>query len=394
MHCIRSVQLVLLDRILESAWVTFDSGKVVAFGQGEPPQSVGSTDGGNLYLAPGFIDTHVHGGNGADFLDGTPEAFLTVADYHLSQGTTSICPTLATATYEHIKSVVESWDKVKDRSAARLLSVHLEGPHLAASKAGAQDPKLLRPATDNDIGWLVENASRIAQMTVAPELPNALKLIESATKAGIVISAGHTESREQEIRAGLDHGVTKVTHLFNAMTYAAKSGLFRQAGLAEYALVEDRLSCELIADGFHAEPVLMKLAYQSKGPNRLALVSDALAGTGLPVGSKFMLGKLHCKVAEGYCALADGSALAGSATRLVDQVRIMATSVGVPLVDAFRMASHTPAKLLGVADRYGVIAPGHAADFVRLDSKFQVHDVWVSGKIVHSATNRATHGNP
>jgi N-acetylglucosamine-6-phosphate deacetylase len=164
------------------------------------------------------------------------------------------------------------------------------------------------------------------------------------------------------------------------MTFAEKRGLFRVAGLAEYALMEDRLSCEIIADGVHVEPVLLKLAYQSKGAGRLALISDALAGTGLPVGSEFMLGTLRAKVGERYCLLADGSALAGSATRMMDQVRIMAEYVSVPLHEAIRMATHTPARLLGHHSHFGAIAPGYAADLVRFDAKFQVHDVWVGGE--------------
>lgn len=380
MRCIYRVRLILLDSILENAWIAFEAGKITAFGQGTPPEAADCTDGGGLYLAPGFIDTHVHGGNGSDFLDGTPEAFLTIADYHLSQGTTTLCPTLATATYERIKEVLDTWDKVRNRSTARLQPVHLEGPHLAVTKAGAQDPKLLRPATDHDIAWLVENASRISQMTLAPELPNAQNLIERCAKAGIVMSAGHTEAREQEVRANLSRGLTKVTHLFNAMSYAAKSGLFRVAGLAEYALVEDNLSCELIADSFHVTNTLMKLAYRTKGPGKLALISDALAGTGLPVGSRFMLGELPCKVGDGFCLLADGSALAGSATRSIDQVRIMHQSVGVPLFDAVRMATHTPARLLGIDGQYGAIDRNKMADFVLFDEDFRVGSVWVGGE--------------
>lgn len=385
MECIHPVRLVLLDSVLENAWITFEGGRIAAYGQGAPPASAHCTDGKDLYLAPGLIDTHVHGGNGSDFLDGAPEAFLTVADYHLSQGTTTLCPTLATTTYEKIATALNIWTQVRDRSIAHLHGLHLEGPHLAASKAGAQDPALLCAATDENIGWLVENAAGIAQMTAAPELPNAQNLIEKCANAGIVMSAGHTEAREREMRAGLDRGLSKVTHLFNAMSYAAKSGLFRQAGLAECALVEDRLTCELIADGFHVADTLMKLAYRCKGPGKLTLISDALAGTGLPVGSEFMLGKLTCKVGEGYCMLADGSALAGSATRSIDQVRIMNRSVGVPLPEAVRMATHTPAKLLGIEDRCGIIEQNRAADFVAFDAEFRVQSVWVGGKLVHSA---------
>ena len=377
---ISSLRLILPERTLENAWISFESGTIRNFGQGQAPNSASSVDGGDCFLAPGFIDTHVHGGNGSDFLDATPEAFRTIADYHLSRGTTALCPTLATTTYEHIAATLDVWSKVKDSCTARLFPVHLEGPHLAATKAGAQDPALLRPAAEADIAFLLANASRIAQMTVAPELPNARALIRRCAEAGIILSAGHTEAREETVRTSLSEGLTKVTHLFNAMTYAAKTGLLRQPGLAEYALIEDRLGCELIADGFHVARTLMKLAVRTKGAGRLALISDALAGTGLPVGSTFTLGALQCRVADGFCELADGTALAGSATTLMDQVRILYDTVQVPLVDAVRMATETPARLLRVDARYGSLAPGKAADFVQFDDKFRVLAVWVSGQ--------------
>jgi N-acetylglucosamine-6-phosphate deacetylase len=374
-----SVQLILADEILKNAWIRFDGGTILDFGTGAAPDGSEATNGAGLFLAPGFVDTHVHGGGGADFLDATPEAFHTITKYHLSQGTTAISPTLATTTYARMQAVLDVWSTVRDQVKARLLPVHLEGPHLAATKAGAQDPKLFSAATDENIGWLVENAARISQMTVAPELPNALKLIERTTRAGIVMSAGHSEAREQAVCAGMNAGLSKVTHLFNAMTYAAKNGLFREAGLAEYALAEERLGCELIADGFHAAPTFMKLAIRSKGPEKIALISDALAGTGLPVGTTFMLGSLRCRVAEGVCTLADGSALAGSATTLMDQVRVLHRRLDVPLAQAVRMASLTPASLVGVSDRYGSIARGKAADFVQFDDELRIKAVWVNG---------------
>jgi N-acetylglucosamine-6-phosphate deacetylase len=169
------------------------------------------------------------------------------------------------------------------------------------------------------------------------------------------------------------------------MTYAAKNGLFRQAGLAEYALTNDALGCELIADGFHASPTFIRLALRTKGPARIALISDALAGTGLPVGTNFMLGSLKCRVAEGVCTLADGSALSGSATTLIDQVRILHKRMQVPLYEAVRMASLTPASLLHVDRQYGSLEGGKAADFVQFDDELKIRAVWVKGERVSEA---------
>ena len=380
-----SVRLILPERLLENAWIRFDETGILDFGEDAAPGEAEQVDGRGLFLGPGLIDTHVHGGAGYDFLDGTAEAFQAIARYHLSHGTTALCPTFATTTYRRVGEVLEVWSKVRDDCVAHIFGVHLEGPHLAISKAGAHDPKLLSAPSDRDIDWLAENTKRIAQMTIAPELPNALELIERCSSSGMILSAGHTEAREKIVRAAIGRGASKVTHLFNAMTYAGKAGLFREPGLAEYALIEDRLICELIADGFHARPSFMRLAIRCKGPDKLALVSDALAGAGLPVGTEFMLGSLRCKVGEGYCMLADGSALSGSATNLMDHVRILHETVRVPIPDAVRMASATPARILGIDDRYGSIARGHAADLVQFDSKFKVQTVWISGKRVSNA---------
>jgi N-acetylglucosamine-6-phosphate deacetylase len=381
MQGIRSVKLVIPTQVLDDAWVRFENGIIVDLGQGSPPAGE-FFDGEAQYLAPGLIDLHVHGGAGADFLDNTEDAFARIGNFHLSGGTTALCPTLATTTYPHIAAVTQTYDAVRTKLGINLLPLHLEGPHLAPAKAGAQDPRLLTPATRQNIDWLVGNSGSISQMTIAPELPNSIELIARAAEAGICMSLGHTEASEEQAAQALQHGARKVTHLFNAMSSASKKGLFRQAGLAEYALTEDALTCELIGDGFHVSPTLVKMAFRCKGPQRIALVSDALAGAGLPPGAKFSLGALPCRVEEGYCALADGSALSGSATRLIDQVRTMVQKVGLPIADAVQMASGSPAAVLGIQHLRGSVAPGLAADLVRFDDDFNVQNVWVAGKSV------------
>jgi N-acetylglucosamine-6-phosphate deacetylase len=338
-------------------------------------------DANGCYLAPGFIDLHVHGGNGSDFLDATPAAFVNAADFHLSGGTTSIAPTAATTTYDHFDSFLSAWETAKKISKARLLPVHLEGPHLARAKAGAQNPKLMSAPGAKERNWILSRARSISQMTIAPELPGALELIETATKAGVIMSAGHTEATGEQVRAAVAVGLRKVTHLFNAMSSASKRGLFRQAGTLEFALADTNIFCELIADGFHVSATLLKLAYRAKGPGRITLVSDALAGAGLPEGTSFRLGDLPCKVGPGYALLEDESALAGSLARVIDLVRTITEQAEVPLFDAVRMASLTPATILGIDDRCGSIRPGKTADLVLFDDRFTVWRVWVAGKL-------------
>lgn len=377
---IHSVRLILPGDILPNGFVTFRDGRIDQIGDGAHPDA--TTDGHGRFLAPGFLDLHVHGGNGADFLDATPDAFCRAAQFHLEGGTTSLCPTLATATYEKFGAALDAFRTATSRAPSRLLPLHLEGPHLAHAKAGAQDPQLLITPEEKHIRWLEQHAEYISQVTVAPEISNALRFIERASDAGIRVSVGHSDATADQAAAGVALGATKVTHLFNAMSTSAKHGLFREAGLAEYALTDDRLTCEVIADGFHVPPVMIRMAFRAKGTQRMVLVSDALAGAGLPPGSEFRLGRLACVVDHGYCKLADGSALSGSATRLIDHVRFVTRKAGISLVDAVHMATKTPARVLGLAGDLGEIAPGCQADLVEFDEDVNVQRVWVGGRPV------------
>ena len=382
MRCIHNARLILPDRIADRAWLQIADEVIQVVGEGAPPDVHDRVDANGCYLAPGFIDLHVHGGGGSDFLDATAEAFLTAADFHLFGGTTAICPTAATTTYDHFESFLSAWESAKKSCQARLLPVHLEGPHLARAKAGAQNPKLMSPPGDKERAWILRRAQTISQMTIAPELPGALELIEAATKAGVTMSAGHTEATDEDMQAAIEAGLRKVTHLFNAMSSASKRKLFRQAGTLEYALANANIFCELVADGFHVSPTLLKLAYRAKGADRIALVSDSLAGAGLPEGTRFQLGEMACKVGPGYALLEDESALAGSLARMIDLVRTMSQQADVPLYDAVRMASLTPATILGVDDRFGSIKPHKTADLVLFDDRFAVQRVWVAGRLV------------
>jgi N-acetylglucosamine-6-phosphate deacetylase len=379
---IHNARVILEDQILNDAWVGFESGTITGIGQDSRIPINEGIDGQNFYLAPGFIDLHIHGGYGFDFLDSTAEEFAGAATFHLSGGTTSLCPTAATATYEKFEIVISRWQEAQPLTRCRLLPLHLEGPHLAPGKAGAQDPSLMRAPTKADIEWVLARTSAISQITIAPELPGALEFIAAVSGAGIRMSAGHTEADAEVMQKAVAAGLKKVTHLFNAMSSASKKGMFRQAGVLEYALAEQSLFCELVADGFHVVPTLMRMAYNAKGPDRIMLITDALAGAGKPVGYEFQLGRLKCKVGQGYGMLADGSALAGSMARAIDLVQQMTKLVGVPLLEAVRMASLTPARVLGREKQLGSIAKDKLADFVLFDDDFRVHRVWIGGEQV------------
>jgi N-acetylglucosamine-6-phosphate deacetylase len=229
---------------------------------------------------------------------------------------------------------------------------------------------------------LLEFAEVIRRFTLAPELPGALELIDQLRERNIAVSGGHSDASDKEARAGFEHGMRHVTHTFNGMSSARRRGIYREAGLLEFALSEPEIDCELIADGHHVSATLMKMLYRAKGPSGICLVTDATAGAGLGEGAHFSLSGLDCLVSDGVCLLADRSALAGSAARMIDLVRIAVKDVNVPLHEAVAMASANPARALGAKTK-GRLEMGADADFVVLSTDLEVLRTFVAGAEVY-----------
>ena len=229
---------------------------------------------------------------------------------------------------------------------------------------------------------LLAYAGGITQMTLAPELPGALELIEAVRAHGVVASGGHSDAWEEDAQAAFQRGMHQVTHLFNAMSGTRRRGVYRVAGLVEFALAEPAIRCELIADGHHVSPTLLKMAYRAKGADGICLITDASPGAGLPEGSAYRLGALDCVVRDGVGVTADGTALAGSTATMIRCVRNMVRLAGVPLDQAVRMASWTPACALGLRNQ-GRIATGAAADLVLLSPDLEVMATYVAGERVY-----------
>jgi N-acetylglucosamine-6-phosphate deacetylase len=330
------------------------------------------------YLAPGFIDLHIHGAVGRDTMEGSAKAFRAICDYHASGGTTSLLLTAATAP---IKTIVKVINAVRDcrSSISQIAGVHVEGPFISKAKAGAQRETLMRTPTPKTYAALLECADVIRRMTLAPELPGAIVLIDELRERNIDPSGGHSDAWEEDARAAFEHGMRSVTHVFNCMSMSRRRGRDRVAGLLEFALSEPEIICELIADGHHVSPAMMKMLYRAKGPRGICLVTDATAGAGLPEGSKFSLYHNKCIVEGGVCLLADRSALAGSASRMIDLVRTMVTNVNVPLNEAVAMATDTPAYMIGLTTK-GQFKIGGDADLVVISPELEVVQTFVAGE--------------
>jgi len=363
-----------LDLVAENGMITAIRAQAAAVGE-----TIVDLEGN--YLAPGFIDLHVHGAMGRDTMQASTKAFRTICDYHASGGTTSLLLTTATAP---ISAIVKVAKKVRaSTSMKQIAGVHVEGPFISRAKPGAQRVTLIRKPTRKAYAPLLEYGDTIERMTLAPEVPGAIELIDDLRKHNIDPSGGHSDAWEEDARTAFEHGMRSVTHTFNCMSSTRRRGIDRVAGLLEFALSERDIICELIADGHHVSPTLMKMLYQAKGARGICLVTDATAGAGLPDGSAFSLYGNKCIVEGGVCLLADRSALAGSVSRMIDLVRTMVTRVNVPLHEAVAMATDTPAHAIGLSSK-GQFKIGGDADFVVISPELGVVRTFVGGEEIFS----------
>lgn len=345
-------------------------------GKPQPQEKV--VDLAGNYLAPGFVDVHVHGALGCDTMEASADAFRTICRYHASGGTTSLLLTTATAPISAIIKVIKKV-RATSPSIKQIAGIHVEGPFISKAKPGAQRLSLMRKPTPKAYAPLLECGDVIKRMTLAPELPGAITLIDELRKHNIDPSGGHSDAWEEDARTAFEHGMCSVTHTFNCMSTSRRRKVDRVAGLLEFALSEREIVCELIADGHHVSPTLMKMLYQAKGARGICLVTDATAGAGLPDGSKFSLYGRKCVVDGGVCLLADRSALAGSAARMIDLVRTMVMRVNVPLHEAVAMATDTPAHAIGLTTKGQFRIGGHA-DLVVISPTLEVVQTFAGGE--------------
>ncbi len=371
-------RLIFPDRIEEGLSLRTEDGRIAEIGPLIPARDDEVIDLQGDFLAPGFIDLHVHGAQGRDTMEGTAGAFRAICDYHAGGGTTSLLLTTVTAPLAEIGRVVQAIDSQVGK-ISQLRGAHVEGPFISPQKAGAQRAEFILEPRAELVEELLGNAGAIKRVTLAPELPGAPELIARLTNAGIASSGGHSAAWEEDARAGFERGMRQVTHTFNCMSSMRRREGERVAGLLEFALSESDIFCELIADGHHVGTTLMRMLYRAKGAAGICLVTDATAGAGLPNDSRFGLGQAECVVRDGACWVADGSALAGSAARMIDLVRRMIREVGVPVHEAVRMATETPARAMGWKNK-GPLEVGRDADLIVLSPELEVRRSWCGGQ--------------
>lgn len=384
-----NARVILPERILPSGDVRVLDGKITDVSEVAltPHGDEQLTNLAGNFIAPGFVDIHIHGALGRDTMEASAEAFETICRYHAAGGTTALALTTITATLDEILSVLRAVEKFRasEHDGALVLGAHIEGPYFSCEKPGAHRLGLLRNPERSEYEQILAHAGAITQMTLAPELPGALEFIDALREKGIRVSGGHSDAWDEDACAAFAHGMRQVTHTFNCMSSARRRGPYRVAGLLEFAMSEPEILCELIADGRHVAPTLMRMLYHAKGPDGIALVTDATAGAGLPEGAAFRLADIDCIVRDETGLTSDGAALAGSTANMIRLVRNMVELADVSLVEAIRMATLNPATALGIETRKGQLRAGADADFVILSSHLEVLQTFVAGRCVFSA---------
>ncbi len=341
-----------------------------------------------LIVAPGFIDLHVHGGRGADFMDATEEAFRTIGEYHVAGGTTSYLATTTTEPAEDILAAIDMAARCRDQriGPVEILGVHVEGPYMAPRRHGCHHPAFVRrPSRGENKGYL-DRASIVRRVTLAPEVPGVQDFIRELSRAGVLSSGGHSEATADEVRQAVDAGMGMVTHLFCAMSSVTKDGPFRIAGMLEATLLDDRLATELIADLKHVPRELLLLAFKAKAPEKVCFVTDAMRGAGMPDGT-YTFGSRRgtpAVVEDGVSRNLGNTGFASSTVRMIDLVRNGVEGLGMGLEASVRRASLVPAKILGAEGRKGTIEPGKDADLVllRTEPELEVRLTMVRGEVV------------
>lgn len=335
-----------------------------------------------MYVVPGGVEIHVHGGGGRDFMECTEDAFRAAVHTHMKHGTTSIFPTLSSSTVPMIQQAAETCTKLMEEKNSPILGLHLEGHYLNMKMAGGQIPENIKNPDPNEYIPIVEQYHCIKRWDAAPELPGAMQFGKYIAAKGILPSVAHTQAEFEDIRTAYEAGYTHATHFYNAMPGFHKRREYKYEGTVESIYLLDDMTVEVVADGIHVPPTILRLVYKIKGVERTCLITDALACADSDSKEAF---DPRVIIEDGVCKLADHSALAGSVATMDRLIRTVVQKAEIPLEDAVRMASETPARLMGVSDRTGTLQRGKDADIIILDRNLTVRAVWSMGNLVPAA---------
>jgi N-acetylglucosamine-6-phosphate deacetylase len=383
-------QLVLPDRVQRGAIVVVDGHiEEVLTADATLPTTLKVIDSGHGYISPGFVDLHVHGGLGGDFMDGTSEAFRNALRAHARHGTTRLAATTTVARHDQILATFDQARRFRrqpEPNGARVLGLHFYGPYFRYEARGAHPGAAIRPPVEHEFQQYLEYADDLVTATVAPELPGAKEFVLACAARGVRTNVGHSWATFEQMTEAVKWGVRHVDHLFCAMSDKSKLRQFQmypmQGGVLEATLYHDELTTEVIADGKHLDAGLLLLALKIKGPDRLALVTDSSRALDMPDGN-YLIGPLDggepLIKRDGVGLIPDGTALASSVAGMDEMVATFVRLTGRPVWEAIRMASLTPARIAGHDRDLGSLARGKRADILVLDHQLRPHRVFIDG---------------
>ncbi|WP_308638366.1 N-acetylglucosamine-6-phosphate deacetylase [Paenibacillus silvisoli] len=381
--CWRNAAIYTPEGIVSQGTLVVDgNGRIAAIGGPElaiaPDLQV--VDASGLLLLPGMIDVHIHGGNGCGVMAGEYEQLDGISRFHAAHGTTAFLATTTTAPLEQIKRALNEAAHAIQRgvSGAALVGIHLEGPYINEKRRGAQSKADIRTSTPAELEELFEAADRLIKLvTLAPEADGGLEAVRRFADWGVTVSAGHSDATYEEVAEAIRHGVRHTTHHFNGMSPLHH----REPGLAGAGLLLPELTTELICDGIHVHPAIVKLLFELKGPMRVCMITDAVECAGLPDGDYD-----DVTMRDGHIYLKDGSSLAGSSLTMIQALRNAIRFTGYPLEKLLPSFTQVPARQIGMDDRKGSLQPGKDADFILVDPDLNVCLTVVGGKTVYRRT--------
>ena len=381
-------KVILTDRIIPHGTVLVENGIIIGVEEGNVECSDAlEIDAKGNYISPGVIDIHVHGGGGHDFMDGTEEAFLKVAEIHAQHGTTSIMPTTLTAEKADILHTLDIYEQanINNKKGASFIGLHLEGPYFSMEQRGAQDPKYIRDPEPAEYMEILSHSTSIKRWSAAPERKGAIEFGKVLCERGILPSMAHTDAIYEEAKNAYDNGYTLLTHFYSAMSGVTRKNAYRYAGVIEAGYLHDELDVEIIADGIHLPAPLLKLIYKIKGADHTALITDAMRGAGMPQGES-ILGNINNGIKVilegGVAKMPDRSSFAGSVALADRLVRTMINMGEVPLVDAIKMITATPARIMKLSDKIGRLKKGMDADILVFNQHIEMQSIFIKGNQV------------
>ena len=384
-------RIITPEKIIENGSVVISEGVITEIGDKEINSKADRIlDAEGNFISPGFIDIHVHGGGGSDFMDGTVRDFLTIAETHLQYGSTALVPTTLTAEKEDLLHILDIYREASKQNVngAQFLGMHIEGPYFSMNQKGAQDARYIRKPDEKEYSDIIQKAGDIiVRWSAAPELEGAMDFGKYLKVHQILPAIAHTDAVYEDVIKAFENGYTLATHFYSAMSGVTRRNAFRYAGVIESVYLMDEIDVEIIADGVHLPEPLLKLIYKIKGSERIALITDAMRAAGTQSHESILGSRengLKVIVEDGVAKLPDRTSFAGSVATTNRLVRTMIQMADVPLVEAVRMMTLTPARIMKIEQHKGSITIGKDADVVLFDNDINIKTAIVKGEILYN----------